>query len=125
LQQESWQLLVSSIGAAIGAATGSLAGAGGPQQSHPIVGVSVSFRFSVRILSVGAEMVLVLVLVLVLEIDRVQEFCQPLETGLKILTSSAIAETHPCLRPCPTLMDQKLMDRYFDYQKYCSLSNIE
>jgi hypothetical protein len=46
-QQESWQLLVSLIEAVIGAATGSVAGAGGPQQSHPIV--EVILCFSVRI----------------------------------------------------------------------------
>jgi hypothetical protein len=44
LQQEFWQLLVSSIGAAIGAATGSGAEADGPQQSYFIVKMIICFQ---------------------------------------------------------------------------------
>lgn len=42
-QQESWQLLVFSLGAASGITSDSEAGTGGPQQSSPIVEVSVCF----------------------------------------------------------------------------------
>jgi hypothetical protein len=51
-QQESWQLLVSSIETAIGAAPGSAAGAGGPQQWRPIV-ESKTFLFRLKFVSWG------------------------------------------------------------------------